>query len=50
MESKTAEIKLTINLDAQKLPTRIEWVATDAASDRAAGMSVDDVVTVGCGE
>jgi len=34
MESKTAEIKLTINLDAQKLPTRIEWVATDAASDR----------------
>ena len=33
MESRTAEIKLKIDLDADKLPTRIEWVATDAPSD-----------------
>ena len=34
MDSRTAEIKLTIDLDAEKLPTRIEWIATDAPSDR----------------
>ena len=30
MMSRTAEIKLTVDLDAENLPTRIEWQATDA--------------------
>ena len=30
MMSRTAEIKLTIDLDGDQLPTRIEWQATDA--------------------
>ena len=34
MDSRTAEIKLKIDLDADKLPTRIEWEATEAQSDR----------------
>ena len=33
MDSRTAEIKLTIDLDAEKLPTRIEWEASEAQSD-----------------
>lgn len=33
MVSRTAEIKLTIDLDAEKHPTRIEWQATDASAD-----------------
>lgn len=31
MMSRTAEIKLTVALDAENLPTHIEWQATDAA-------------------
>ena len=31
--SKTAEIKLTVALDTQNLPTHIEWEASDAAVD-----------------
>ena len=34
MESRKAEIKLTVVLDADKLPTHIEWVATESQSDR----------------
>ena len=34
MKSRKAEIKLTIMLDADKLPTHIEWSATDSRSDR----------------
>lgn len=30
MMSRTAEIKLTVDLDAENLPTHIEWQATDA--------------------
>ena len=30
MMSRTAEIKLTIDLDGDQLPTRIAWQATDA--------------------
>jgi gliding motility-associated protein GldC len=30
MMSRTAEIKLTIDLDDEKLPTRIAWQASDA--------------------
>lgn len=30
MMSRTAEIKLTVDLDAGNLPTHIEWQATDA--------------------
>jgi gliding motility-associated protein GldC len=30
MMSRTAEIKLTVALDAESLPTRIEWQATDS--------------------
>ena len=30
MKSRTAEIKLTIDLDGDKLPTRIEWQASEA--------------------
>ena len=31
MKSRTAEIKLKVDLDSENLPTRIEWQATDAA-------------------
>lgn len=31
--SRTAEIKVTVDLDGNNLPTRIEWSATDAESD-----------------
>ena len=34
MKSRKAEIKLTIMLDADKLPTHIEWFATDSRTDR----------------
>lgn len=33
MMSKKAEIKLTVALDAENLPTHIEWEASDAAAD-----------------
>ena len=33
MISRTAEIKLTVDLDAENLPTRIEWQASEAAVD-----------------
>jgi gliding motility-associated protein GldC len=31
--SRTAEIKLKVELDGDNLPTRIEWQATEAKSD-----------------
>jgi gliding motility-associated protein GldC len=31
--SRTAEIKVTVDLDGDNLPTRIEWQATEAQSD-----------------
>ncbi len=31
--SRTAEIKVTVNLDSENLPTRIEWQATEAKDD-----------------
>lgn len=31
MMSRTAEIKVKVDLDSDNLPTRIEWQATDAA-------------------
>jgi gliding motility-associated protein GldC len=31
--SRTAEIKVTVSLDGDNLPTRIEWQASDAQSD-----------------
>ena len=31
--SRTAEIKLTVDLDADNLPSRIEWQASDARHD-----------------
>ena len=34
--SRTAEITVTVDLDADNLPTKIEWQATDAASDTPA--------------
>ena len=30
MNARTAEIKLTVDLDGENLPTRIEWQATEA--------------------
>jgi len=33
MMSRTAEIKLKVELDGDNLPTRIEWQATEAKSD-----------------
>ncbi len=33
MMSRTAEIKLTVDLDSENLPTRIEWQATDSAEE-----------------
>ena len=33
MMSRTAEIKLTVDLDAENLPTRIEWQATESAKE-----------------
>ena len=33
MMSRTAEIKVTVDLDGDNLPTRIEWQATEAQSD-----------------
>lgn len=30
--SRTAEIKVTVDLDGDRLPTRIEWEASDAAT------------------
>ena len=33
MMSRTAEIKLTVDLDAENLPTHIEWQASDASVD-----------------
>lgn len=34
--SRTAEIKLTVDLDNDNLPTNIRWEATEAASDAPA--------------
>jgi gliding motility-associated protein GldC len=31
--SRTAEIKVTVELDGDKLPTRIEWQATESKDD-----------------
>lgn len=31
MKSRTAEIRLTIDLDGDRLPTKIEWEASDAS-------------------
>ena len=31
--SRTAEIKVTVNLDSENMPTRIEWQATEAKED-----------------
>ena len=31
--SRTAEIKVTVDLDNENLPTRIEWQATEAKDD-----------------
>ena len=31
--SRTAEIKVTVDLDGDKLPTRIEWQATESKDD-----------------
>src|SRR3970040_829160 len=31
--SRTAEIRLKVDLDADNLPTRIEWEATEASND-----------------
>ena len=31
--SRTAEIKVTVNLDSENWPTRIEWEATEAKED-----------------
>lgn len=31
--SRTAEIRLKVDLDADDLPTRIEWAATEASHD-----------------
>ncbi len=31
--SREAEIHVTVNLDGDNLPTRIQWAATDAESD-----------------
>ncbi|MGH8223009.1 MAG: gliding motility protein GldC [Woeseiaceae bacterium] len=31
--SRTAEIRLKVDLDGDNLPTRIEWQATDSAND-----------------
>ena len=33
MMSRTAEIKVTIDLDSDNLPTRIEWQASESAED-----------------
>jgi gliding motility-associated protein GldC len=33
MMSRTAEIKVTIDLDGDNLPTRIEWQASESAED-----------------
>jgi len=33
MSPRTAEIKLTVDLDGENLPTRIEWQASDASVD-----------------
>jgi len=33
MMSRTAEIKVTVDLDIDNLPTRIEWQATEAKDD-----------------
>ncbi len=33
MMSRTAEIKVTVNLDGDNLPTDIEWQATDSGGD-----------------
>lgn len=34
--SRTAEIKVTVSLDGDNLPTEIEWQASDAKSDEPA--------------
>ena len=33
MNARTAEIKLTVDLDGENLPTRIEWQASEAGTD-----------------
>lgn len=33
MKSRTAEIKVTVNLDGDNLPTHIEWQASEAKDD-----------------
>ena len=33
MMSRSAEIKITVDLDSENLPTRIEWQATEAKTD-----------------
>ena len=33
MKSRTAEIKVTVNLDGDNLPTHIEWQASEAEDD-----------------
>jgi gliding motility-associated protein GldC len=33
MKSRTAEIKVTVNLDGDSLPTHIEWQASEAEAD-----------------
>jgi gliding motility-associated protein GldC len=33
MKSRTAEIKVTVNLDGNNLPTHIEWQASESADD-----------------
>ncbi len=33
MKSRTAEIKVTVNLDGDSLPTHIEWQASEAEDD-----------------
>jgi gliding motility-associated protein GldC len=33
MMSRTAEIRVTVDLDGENMPTKIEWQATEAADD-----------------
>jgi hypothetical protein len=38
MKSRTAEIKVTVNLDGDNLPTHIEWQASEAEDDGPASV------------
>ena len=47
MMSRTAEIKLTVDLDGYDLPTRIEWQASEGTRKRPGFVSIDDALSLG---